>query len=72
MAGPLITRRQTLVGIGALAIPSPVVCGGLSKRHVENAALGVDGEEPPHIRPGAILPRVAFPGIAANFTGARD
>src|SRR3954468_12621980 len=55
--------------VGAFAIAAPVIGRGFAEGLIQNAALGIDSEESPHIRTGAILPRVAFPGVGAGLSG---
>ena len=58
--------------IRARAVAAPIVGGRLAEGHVEDAALGVDREEAPDVRAGAVLPVVALPGVVAGLAGARD
>src|SRR5258708_21252969 len=69
-AGECIYSHQRCAEeIGAGPVAAPIVSGGLPEWHVEYSALGVDGEHAPYVGAGAVLPVVAFPGVAPGLTG---
>ena len=57
--------------IVAVAIAAVAVEGGSGERHVEDAALGVDGHEAPDVDAGAPLGAVALPGVGKALARAR-
>ena len=57
--------------IVAVAIAAVAVEGGSGKRHVEDAALGVDGHEAPDVDAGAPRGAVALPSVGEALAAAR-
>src|SRR5439155_24268388 len=62
---------RVAVQIRAFAIAAVVVRRRRAERRVDDAALGVDGEEGPDVGARAILPAVAFPRLDARLARAR-
>ena len=73
LAGRRVERDDGVaVQVRALAIAAVVVGRRRTDRRVDDAALGVDGEERPDVGAGSVLPAVAFPRLDARLAGARD
>src|SRR6185295_6779030 len=62
---------RVAVEIGAVTFAAVVVRRRRADRRVDDAALGVDGEEGPDVGAGAVFPAVAFPGLDARLPRAR-
>src|SRR5205823_6906109 len=43
--------------------------GARTQRRIHNAALHINSEEPPRIRPRSILPATGRPGLRSRFSG---
>ena len=56
----------------ALAIAAELIDRRRAERHVDDAALRVDGDEAPDVDAGAVLPAVARPGVVVLLAGSRD
>ena len=72
LAGRRVERDDRVaVEVRALAIAAVVVGRRRADRRVDDAALGVDGEERPDVGARSILPALAFPRLDARLAGAR-
>ena len=68
-----VRRHQAVAEkVVAGAVAAVLVHRGRAERHVDDAALGVHGEETPHIDARTVLPTVSGPGVVVLLTGARN